>query len=172
MDLAINCPDCGSDRWRVLTSRRKFWRTPEVVTRRLSCHQCGGRWTRTDPAGLSLPDHQWKPPAKVTADQVVAILLSPLGHRTVAREMGISTTAARKIRCRVIHREVRPDLPEWTPPPPKPPAPPKVKVRILSCHDCMSWIDGKCREGWPDPVIEGPQFAADCEDYEPRKDSD
>jgi hypothetical protein len=36
-----------------------------------------------------------------------------------------------------------------------------------SCHRCRFWNFelGRCREGWPDPLTDGPSYANECDDY-------
>jgi hypothetical protein len=40
-----------------------------------------------------------------------------------------------------------------------------------SCHNCAFWDfeSIRCREGWPDPLTHGPQYANECLDYSPSR---
>jgi hypothetical protein len=81
------------------------------------------------------------------------ILQSPASHGVLARELGVHRSAISQIRLGKIHAAIAPELPRWQP--------------DLSCCVCIHWHPGDkvCSLDFPDPVLEGPQFARECSTF-------
>lgn len=94
-----------------------------------------------------------KPP--LTEDEVRLVLTSPLSAVKLARQLGRSKECVAAIRRGVLHANTLPEIPRR-----------QTAVRGPSCHGCAHWSDGSCGMGFPDPIEEGPAFAADCSLYE------
>lgn len=88
------------------------------------------------------------------------MLTSTLSSLKLARELNCSPEAVNGIRRGAFHRETLPELPRRRPR--------GAGVPIASCLLCGNWRGGGCSIGFPDPIDEGPAFAADCALYEPR----
>lgn len=45
------------------------------------------------------------------------------------------------------------------------------KAESASCYNCTFWdLEAeRCREGWPDPLTDGPRYANECRDYTARR---
>jgi hypothetical protein len=100
---------------------------------------------------------------RFTDDQVLLILTSP--HRSLedlARELGTNRETVRLVRIGMSYLDVHPELPRQRSRPRETPE--------VSCLRCRSWVGGECRFGFPDPIEEGPEFAADCDLFELRND--
>jgi transposase-like protein len=161
--MTSNCPSCSSSHTRVIETRpvRNGGRR-----RRHLCHNCQHRWTtwtgERPPQGR-VPNARKglrkKPP--MTEDEVRLVLTSPLSSVKLARELGRSKEAVAAIRRGDIHAKVLPELPRRQ----------AMRSSDLSCHTCAHWWRGSCGMGFPDPVENGPAFAADCSLYELRSQS-
>ena len=86
------------------------------------------------------------------------MLTSPLSNAATARQVGCSKAAIAMIRLGHSRADLWPELPRKVAKPQPRGGP--------SCYDCRAWRDGRCLEGLPDPVEEGPLFAADCDFYD------
>jgi transposase-like protein len=158
--MTSNCPSCSSSHTRVIETRpvRNGGRR-----RRHLCHNCQHRWTtwtgERPPQGRvpnARKGRRTKPP--LTEDEVRLVLTSPLSSVKLARELGRSKEAVAAIRRGDLHAKVLPELPRR-----------QAKRRAipeLSCHACAHWRSSECGMGFPDPIEEGPAFAADCSLYE------
>lgn len=156
----MSCPNCDSTKVAVRESRRCFNGTRR---RRMECSDCGNRWTDWDGPK---PDHRQQPRAKgrqggrFTADQIRDILLAPrtATHAELGRRFGITGEYVRHIRIGIAYSHVHPEIARWGKPAPR--------AAGKSCYRCCHWQGEECGFGFPDPGVEGPSFAADCDLYE------
>lgn len=162
----MNCPKCGSARIAVRESRRCHNGTRR---RRLDCLDCDQRWTEWDgprPDPKEAPRRKRSTPMRpkrnpLTTEQVrFALSRLDLNNTQVARELGCIAETVRQIRAGMIYRDVFPTMLR----PKEKRKPPEVDGPM--CDRCSYWSDGKCGFGFPDPLVEGLSFAADCELYE------
>lgn len=109
-----------------------------------SCRDCQHR--RTTYEG-ERPDRKLR--SQLPPEQVRQILLSTDSDNDLARRFKRSHTAIANLRTGRSYADLWPELPRRSPP--------------RSCHDCQQWLHGRCSLGFPDPELEGPGFAADCE---------
>jgi transposase-like protein len=161
----MNCPSCSSSHTRVIETRTLH---NGGRRRRHHCHFCQHRWTtwlgERPPQGRvpnARPGRRTQPP--LTEEQVRLVLTSPLSSGKLARELGRSKEAINGIRRGAFHAKTLPELPRR-----------QAKRRAipeLSCHACAHWRSSECGMGFPDPIEEGPAFAADCSLYEPSTQS-
>lgn len=156
----MDCPSCGASRTRVIETR--------VVTngtrrRRHHCHECAHRWTTylgekpvAGQAGRARSARRGicSKPA-LTADEVRLVLTSTENGIALGRMLGRTHQAISAIRLGKIHREVCPELPRL----------PRRGEKGLTCLECQHWEGGACGMGFPDPLEDGPAFAADCSLY-------
>jgi hypothetical protein len=164
------CPTCASDYTKIVESRLC---TNGTRRRRHRCDNCRHIWTTWDgprpPRGgigtRNPPQYQrsWK--CKLSTEQVRYALVSiDLSNAQVARELDCSTETIRQIRNGTIYRYEHPELlrtkatAKSPPPAPLPDGP--------NCLECTHWKGAECGFGFPDPVLEGVTFAADCDLYE------
>lgn len=162
----IACKACGSYETDILESRICNNGTRR---RRHRCLSCGYRWTYWDGprpvqgriagsrnAGL-LKKRQ------TTEEDVRRILLSPpeVTNVTLGREISLSAEWVRRIRLGLSCVNICPELERQ-----KGGA---SSVKGRSCYNCFYWTTG-CYFGFPDPCIEGPGYAQDC-DFFKLKDS-
>lgn len=99
----------------------------------------------------------------LTDDQVWLILTNPQRSlNDLAGECQTNRETVRHVRIGLAYLDVHPQLPRQTT---KPRETPEV-----SCLRCRSWVGGECSFGFPDPIEEGPDFAADCDLFELRND--
>ena len=90
-----------------------------------------------------------------------ALTQTELSNRQVGRELGCSAEAVRQIRNGTIYATVLPSLLRPGARDQPPPA-----IDGLSCAECAHWGGDRCGFGFPDPLLEGLAFAADCDLYE------
>jgi hypothetical protein len=157
------CPHCNSDCTSVLETKKVRNGTRR---RRHECNVCAHRWTSWDGP---LPGHgggnssgnpvSRKPP--IERDQIREILLSTESNHAIARRLNRSPETVRQIRLGIIHASVHPEIARRDKPAPIP-----KSSDGPSCYGCTHWSD-RCGFGFPDPQIEGPAFAADCDLYAP-----
>jgi hypothetical protein len=135
--------------------------------RRHECDACGHRWTSYEGGppghrGGRKPGPQAdKKPRQLEPAQIREILLSRETHRAMARKLGRCPETIRQVRLGKIHPHVHPEIARWDAPSPKP-----KPGDGPSCYGCAHWSE-RCAFGFPDPLIEGPAFAADCDLYAP-----
>jgi transposase-like protein len=158
----MDCQNCHSTDTEVLESRKNS----TGRRRRHACKACGFRWTSYDgePPGRRGGAPKGKPMTQrppLTAAEVKQILLSQQGHRTLALAMGRSPETVRQVRLGIIRANVHPEIARWQKPAPKP-----KPGEGPSCYACQHWNE-RCTMGYPDPLEEGPAFAADCAIYAP-----
>lgn len=178
--MAVDCPFCYSSRSKTCETRVLASGTRR---RRYACHDCQQRWTvhdgppprrgarshivrsgtRQQPAGLARVN---KPP--LTDEDVRAILIAGLTQgatsTVLARQFGRTSTAINAILRGDYHRGICPELVRRG----MRRYPPDAPI----CHDCIHWLDGRCGMEFPDPVVEGVQFAADCAAFVLRSNTD
>ena len=139
--------------------------------RRMGCVDCAHRWTTWDGprpprAGAGLrraPRATTKKRGALTDEQVrQALVRRDLNNSQAGRLIGRSAETARQIRAGLIYRMVHPELLRPNAPAD---APPPI-VSGPSCHECGNWTGASCGFGFPDPLLEGLGFAADCDLYE------
>jgi hypothetical protein len=96
----------------------------------------------------------------LTPANVRLILTSPEPGAALARQLDATKQAVSQVRRGITHRNLFPDLPRRA----------RKAASDRYCHDCRHWRGGSdpCSQGIPDPIEEGPFFAADCDHYEPR----
>lgn len=128
------------------------------VRRRYECRQCQQRWTTIShgerPGRARLPSVAGRfAPRKLTIEQVYRVLTeTATTQRTMAAELGVSRQCIQLIRCGATWSDAFPELPR--------------NVKRRSCLKCKHWRSEECAIGFPDPMEEGPSFAADCDFYE------
>lgn len=87
-------------------------------------------------------------------DQVLLALTSlDKNHSVMARELGISVSALRKLRLGDSYKNIHPEVPRWN----------EHKFE-KTCNQCHNWsvVNSICNMGYPDPVEEGIGFAVEC----------
>ena len=163
-----HCPSCSSTNTKTIESRPI---RAGARRRRHCCNSCDHRWTSyADAQGNSIAP---PPPVVPRAPQpprphqlrfseadVRLILQSP--DRTLnslAAELGCSRETVRQVRRGLSYIDVHPELPRQGARPAPPPA------GAPSCLRCNHWQNDDCGIGFPDPLEEGPGFAADCDLY-------
>jgi hypothetical protein len=99
----------------------------------------------------------------LTDEQVrQALIRTDLNNVEAGRLIGCSAESVRQIRAGLVYKMLYPELqrvgaPAGTPPP---------TVEGPNCYECAHWTGAVCGFGFPDPLLEGPCFAADCDLYE------
>ena len=147
------CPRCSSTATQVIETRLRFDGTRR---RRHECKACFHRWTWIEaPITLRRGGNPAKRGYPVTADEIALILTSPLSNNQLARQLQLDAATIRKIRVGKIHARIHPELPRGA----------ISAAPALSCQDCQHWRGNRCHFGFPDPIDEGPSFAADCDLY-------
>jgi hypothetical protein len=160
--MSHSCPECGCraamrDSRPTSTGRRRRFHCTSTL--------CGHRWNEWEGGRPQLRAPQ--PTAaerrilaarepRLTEAQVRLILSRrDISSRQLAKLVGISRQAICNVRLGRSYRTVAPDLERWL-----------AQRGARTCLVCVEWIDGCCRQGWPDPIEEGPGFAAWCDDFQ------
>jgi hypothetical protein len=93
----------------------------------------------------------------LTDDEVRWILTSDESLNALARRFGKTKQAMSSIRLGRTYQHLATDLPRRLP--------------ARSCYSCHSWrgTTDLCGQGVPDVASEGPNFARDCELYQPQR---
>ena len=158
--MTSSCPGCGSGRTAVIETRL---RQTGGRRRRHECCDCQHRWT-TWVEGPPLPRRPRasssgrRPP--LTIDEVRLVLTSPLSGVELSRQLGCTPQSITAIRRGESHASSLPELPRRL-------MRPRYSKGGPSCRDCRHWSDATaCGIGLPDPMEEGPAFAADCTLYQ------
>lgn len=158
-----SCPECGcgavmTDSSRTTTGRRRRFHCLSTI--------CGNRWTEWE-GGRPEPPAPPKFTAKerrilavrerrLTTDQVRLILTRlDVSGRKLALLLGVRRQTATNVRLGYRYAHVLPHLPRQQP-----------GAAKQLCTTCRYWSGERCREGWPDPEQEGPEFARWCDDYQ------
>ena len=161
----MECPGCRSSHTEVLESRLCINGTRR---RRHSCLTCGYRWTiwegeRPDRSEISKSMKRRparRPASALTAAQVRQALLDrDEGHHAMGRRLGRSPEAIRQLRYGITHKNIHPEIARWGQ------ATPATTSPGPSCYTCGHWRTDRCSFGFPEPGLEGPDFAADCDLY-------
>jgi len=163
----MTCPTCGSARTDVCESRLCINGTRR---RRLACLDCEHRWSTWDGPKPPRGGHGLRkrtPPTRkrgpLSEEQVRQILTQDeLNNVEISQLVGCSRETVRQIRAGLIYRVVHPELLR---PGANRDMPPLI-IDGLNCYDCVNWAGSRCNFGFPDPLIEGLTFAADCDLYE------
>lgn len=83
------------------------------------------------------------------------ILLSDESNVRAGVRYGCTRELIRQIRTGRLYGDVLPDIPRR-----------RSQSRTMVCTKCKHWEIDLCGFGFPDPLEEGPGFAADCSMYE------
>jgi hypothetical protein len=161
----MDCPTCHSETTKVIETHVC---TNGTRRRRYRCLSCEHRWTAWDgerPVKGGSPGRRKSPgnrKSRLTPDQIRLALTRPdLNNKRAGELIGCSPECVRQIRNGQICASILPDLIR----------PNAVDQKPASagpnCLDCKEWSDGRCSFGFPDPLIEGLTFAADCDLYAP-----
>jgi DNA-directed RNA polymerase subunit M/transcription elongation factor TFIIS len=147
----VECPKCGGAMFTNKTVPRK-----RGLYIQYKCKDCGhtenNRNTDLKPAK--------KPPsnARKFDDATIAqIRASTEPRKEKAKRWGCTSEMIRRIEVGLSYAEsISPDAPRYT---------------GRTCHRCTFWDmeSERCREGWPDPLTDGPKYANECRDYTARR---
>lgn len=165
----MNCPNCESSHTRVIETHLC---TNGSRRRRYLCVSCEFRWTDWDgerPVKGGSPGRRkavGNRKTRLRPDHIrLALTRTDLNNKQVGDMIGCSPECVRQIRNGKICASILPDLPR----------PNAVNQQPagdgLNCLDCDEWREGRCGFGFPDPLVEGLSFAADCDNYVPRSQS-
>jgi hypothetical protein len=93
---------------------------------------------------------------KLTEEQVLYVLTSPLTNSRVADELGINPSTVQKIRAGITWSHVFPDVPR-----------PGLGVKRIgpSCRDCVHYLRDACSLQFPEFNEVGPRAARYCVPY-------
>jgi hypothetical protein len=166
----MDCPGCSSSHTAVIESR--LCTTNGTRRRRHSCQDCGHRWTSWEgdkpPPGNTGSTHtnRRKPArngrAKLTPEQVKqALTRLDLNNTQLGQELGCSRETIRQVRAGLVYRNDHPEL--LRPNEDRRSRPP---MDGPTCLECAHWKSSRCSFDFPDPLLEGITFAADCDLYE------
>jgi hypothetical protein len=164
----MSCPICGSARIEVCEVRLCINGTRR---RRMGCVDCAHRWTTWDGprppragAGLRRPPRATTKKRGALTDEQVrqALIRRDLNNSEAGRLIGCSAESVRQIRAGLVYRMVHPELLRPNAPAD---APPPI-VSGPSCYACINCTGARCRFEFPEFLLEGPEFAADCELYD------
>lgn len=146
----VECPKCGGLMYTNKSVARKWG-----LYIQYKCKSCGhtenNRNTDLKPAK--------RPPSNARRfdDATIALIrASTVTRKQKAERFGCSTEMIRRIEVGLSYGDsISPDAPRYT---------------GRSCHGCIFWDAEleRCREGWPDPLTNGPRYANECRDYERR----
>ena len=161
----MDCPTCSSTAVKVIETRIC---TNGTRRRRYRCLACDNRWSVWDgdrpiKGGTGLQRPLGKRKDRLTPEHIrLALTKTWLNNRQIAAIIDCSAEAVRQIRCGMIHGAILPDLIR-----------PKAERQQPAtdgpnCLNCQEWRDGRCSFSFPDPLLEGLTFAAECNLYEPR----
>lgn len=147
------CPCCDS---HLTTTSQSVLLRDSRRRRRHLCKICNHRWTTWE--GTSQPYERKPSPrrhGRIPDATVARILEDNRSLATWALELGVSRELIRRIRVGINYKDSCPDL--------------LRRNNGASCHNCQQWAQGACRFGFPDPLVEGPGFAAECDLFELRQ---
>lgn len=153
--IKVDAPVCLHSNSYVLETKT---RVDGSVRRRYECRHCRERWTvirhGEKPGRAPLPPIARKlARRKLTLEQVYRVLTEvQTQNKELAAELGVSHQCIQQIRSGATWSHVFPELPR--------------NVKRRSCLKCKHWRSEECAIGFPDPMEEGPSFAADCDFYE------
>ena len=125
--------------------------------RRHHCHDCDHRWRSYD--GPQPPHRRGSTAARghgICPEEVQEMLTNrTLNHNQMAAKLDLHKATVRNVRLGHILSHVHPELPRWA----------MAQRPTRTCERCEHW-NGCCSLGYPDPTVEGPTFAADCDMFE------
>jgi hypothetical protein len=153
----VNCPDCKSEKQKLLSSRLTV---RGKRRRRFECQICKYRWTvHTDeskgrPYKTRWQDNEAKRSSwrRISREDALNIITSPLPQRVLAAQYGMSRQSISLIQTGSMYKEIYQEL-----------YPPRTGP-VYSCASCASWSREQCGFGFPDA---GGDFATDCCVYSP-----
>ena len=153
--MSYQCPKCNSVAY-VIRSRVA---SNGCRVRRYRCisQACLHRWT--DYIGeRPIHSRQANPTKPRLSDEQVRIILTrrDLTQRHLGKQYNRSAQAIGAVRLGRAYADVLPEIPRWT-----------AVDTAATCLKCSRWTDKRCRLGFPDPEIEGPRFARECNNYDP-----
>jgi hypothetical protein len=125
----------------------------------MHCHDCGEQFKH--PLG-DVPQSNWRR-HEFDDSTFRRIILGDDSLSRLAAELGCSQQLLQQIRTGKLHLHRMPDLQRSganAPPPVIPDGP--------NCWHCSEWRVNRCEMGFPDPLVEGLGFAADCSLYDRR----
>lgn len=165
----MNCPNCNSTTTKVIETHVC---TNGTRRRRYRCLRCENRWTDWDgerPVKGGCPGRRkatGNRKTRLTPAQIrLALTRTDLNNKQVSDLIGCSAECVRQIRNGTICASTLPDLIR----------PNAVRQEPASdgpnCLNCKEWRYGECSFGFPDPLVEGLSFAADCSTFTPRSAS-
>lgn len=147
------CPSCSS----LLTTTCQSVRLRDSRHRRRHiCKACNRRWSTWE--GIAQPYERKPSPrrqGRIPDETIARILEDSRSLATWAKELGVSRELIRRIRAGINYKLACPDL--------------LRRNSGASCHNCEQWVHGSCDYGFPDPLKEGPSFAAECDLFKPRQ---
>lgn len=126
---------------------------------RVECRSqnCRHRWTVAIGKPLREDAERCAQRPPLTEAQVRFILTSGLSLRKLSPVVDRSRPVISAVLTGKAYADLCPDLPRRAP-----------WQNQRTCLRCIKWTGDDCELGWPDPVIEGPEFARYCDDYERR----
>lgn len=161
--MSYSCSECGcaaklQDSHATKTGRRRRFHCTSTL--------CGHRWSEWEgerpqpPAGPKLAITEQiilaaRAPRLTEAQVELVLTRRDISARQFAKLLGISRQAVCNVRLGRSYRKAAPKLERWE----------RGEAR-RSCLMCKAWSGTSCREGWPDPEIEGPEFARWCDHYD------
>jgi hypothetical protein len=161
--MTYSCPECGCS---ALLHDNKATSTGRRLRFHCTSTLCGHRWTEWEgerpgvkPPKLSAHERAILAvrECRLTEAQVRLILLRrDISARQLAGLLDRNHQTICNVRLGRSYRDVAPDMERWLP---------QKGARV--CTACREWVDGSCRQGWPDPETEGPGFAVLCDDCQP-----
>lgn len=98
-------------------------------------------------------------PRKLTAHEIKQILTSQGSIRSIAKQIGRPHATVSNVLHGRTHIHVHPELPR------------RIRNTGLTCLNCLQWAGRRCKLDFPDPIEEGPSFAAECNSYKAAKSS-
>lgn len=166
LQIEMDCPSCDATHTRVLEVRPCANGTKR---RRYCCLSCDYRWTVWDgdrPMKGGRPGHRQSIRTQPSIDDIRLVLTRrDLNNKQAGNIIGRSAECVRQIRCGKSRASTLPDLIRFNATDQQPAS------DGPNCLECKEWRNGRCSFGFPDPLVEGLTFAADCDLYVLRSQS-
>ena len=143
------CPECSSERTRILESRPT---AHGVRRRRRKCDVCLHRWSTF---GQDLLEPAKKVVSKYrrhSRQEVIEILKSDLSQEQLAVKYNTTRQSISRIQLGIMYKDIHDEFN-------KPRTGP-----VLYCMNCINWSRRQCGLGFPEA---GGDFATDCVVYKP-----
>lgn len=161
----MDCPTCNGTTTKVIETHCC---TNGTRRRRYRCFDCEHRWTVWDgerPLQGGAPGTRRLTGNRKTRLRVADIRLVltrlDLNNKQAAELIGCSAENVRQIRNGQTCASILPELIR----------PKAIRQKPSgngpNCLNCKEWINGRCSFDFPDPLLEGLTFAADCGLYQP-----